>query len=38
VNVNAVRTAVGCNRDRAVRLLAEAGLLRPADAAKHLTP
>ncbi|WP_329564557.1 coiled-coil domain-containing protein [Streptomyces uncialis] len=36
VNVNAARTALGCNRDRAVRLLSEAGLLRPADAAKHL--
>lgn len=37
VNVNAARTALGSNRDRAVRLLAEAGLLRPADAAKHLS-
>jgi F0F1-type ATP synthase membrane subunit b/b' len=37
VTVNAARTATGCNRDRAVRLLSEAGLLSPADAAKHLT-
>ncbi|WP_455355967.1 hypothetical protein [Streptomyces sp. SYSU K217416] len=36
VTVNAARTAVGCNRDRAVRLLDEAGLLSPADRAKHL--
>ncbi|MEU5163368.1 hypothetical protein AB0G74_27680 [Streptomyces sp. NPDC020875] len=38
VTVNAARTAVGCNRDRAVRLLGTARLLSPADAAKHLTP
>ncbi|MFF9070508.1 hypothetical protein ACF09E_34700 [Streptomyces sp. NPDC014891] len=38
VTVNAARTALGCNRDRAVRLLDEAGLLSPADRAKHLTP
>ncbi|MFD8415513.1 hypothetical protein ACFV2Q_27750, partial [Streptomyces sp. NPDC059650] len=38
VTVNAARTALGCNRDRAVRLLSTAGLLSPADAAKHLTP
>ncbi|MFK0203471.1 hypothetical protein [Streptomyces lavendulae] len=37
VNVNKVRTTLGCNRNRAVRLLAEVGLLRPADAAKHLS-
>ncbi|GHF34759.1 hypothetical protein GCM10018772_70370 [Streptomyces fumanus] len=36
VTVNAARTAVGCNRDRAVRLLDEAGLLSPADREKHL--
>ncbi|MFE2689327.1 coiled-coil domain-containing protein [Streptomyces mirabilis] len=36
VTVNAARTAVGCNRDRAVRLLDEAGLLSPADRTKHL--
>jgi F0F1-type ATP synthase membrane subunit b/b' len=36
VTVNAARTAVGCNRDRAVRLLDEAGLLSPADRDKHL--
>ncbi|MFE3603885.1 hypothetical protein ACFXPK_31555, partial [Streptomyces sp. NPDC059142] len=36
VTVNAARTAIGCNRDRAVRLLDEAGLLSPADRAKHL--
>jgi hypothetical protein len=36
VNVNAARTALSCNRDKAVRLLSEAGLLRPADEAKLL--
>ncbi|MFF8293625.1 hypothetical protein ACF068_31075 [Streptomyces sp. NPDC016309] len=36
VTVNAARTAVGCNRDRALRLLDEAGLLSPADRTKHL--
>jgi hypothetical protein len=38
VTVNAARTSLNCNRDRAVRLLSEAGLLSPADAAKHLAP
>ncbi|WP_152626618.1 hypothetical protein [Streptacidiphilus carbonis] len=36
VTVNAARTALGCNRDRAVRLLDEAGLLSAADRTKHL--
>lgn len=36
ITVNAARTALGCNRDRAVRLLDEAGLLSPADRTKHL--
>ncbi|MEU8530102.1 hypothetical protein AB0C77_31665 [Streptomyces sp. NPDC048629] len=38
VTVNAARTTLGCNRDRAVRLLDETGLLSPADRAKHLMP
>jgi hypothetical protein len=36
VTVSQVRGALGCRRDRAVRLLKEAGLLSPADADKFL--
>ncbi|WP_424893447.1 hypothetical protein [Streptomyces sp. XH2] len=35
LTVNQARTALGCRHDKAVRLLAEAGRLRPADAAKY---
>jgi hypothetical protein len=37
VNISRVRTQLSVNQTRAVRLLKEAGLLRPEDADKHLT-
>ncbi|MFF8177775.1 hypothetical protein [Streptomyces chartreusis] len=36
VNISRVRTQLGVNQTRAVRLLKEAGLLRPSDADKYL--
>jgi hypothetical protein len=37
VNISRVRTQLNVNQPRAVRLLKEAGLLRPEDADKYLT-
>jgi hypothetical protein len=37
VNISRVRTELSVNQPRAIRLLKEAGLLRPEDADKYLT-
>jgi hypothetical protein len=37
VNISRARTELSVNQPRAIRLLSQAGLLRPEDADKYLT-